>query len=260
MIILLSPAKIQNFKQDLDLVPDSIKKNFTTPLFIKEAEYLVKLMRKLKADELARLLSINNQLTQLNFDRIFQWQLPFSTENSKQAAFVFDGEVYRGLSFKTFNDTQIEFAQSHLRLLSGLYGILRPLDLIQAYRLEVSSKLENKQGADLYKFWTDKITKHLASQLKSLKQDTILNLASGEYSKSIDFPKLKARVVSPEFFEYKSDKLKQIVIYTKRARGLMASFAIRESITTVDDIVAFDYEGYRYDPMISTPDRPIFVR
>ncbi len=260
MIILLSPAKIQNFKPELEFQSKELEVKSSMPVFLKEAEYLIKQMRKLKVENLAKLLSINNQLTQLNFDRIFQWQLPFNTENAKQAALVFDGEVYRGLSFNGFSELDIEFAQNHLRLMSGLYGILKPLDLIQAYRLEVSTKLANKSGNDLYKFWTPKITELLTKEIRIHNHKSILNLASSEYTKALDLKKMNTFVVSPEFYEFKSDKLKQIVIYTKRARGLMASFAIKEKISNIEDIIAFDKEGYRYDPKRSTLDKPVFIR
>lgn len=269
MIILLSPAKIQNFKKEHfwqnshtpdTQIEETLKKEISTPEFLNDSTYIIKLLRKLKQEDLAELLSINHQLTQLNFDRIFQWNLPFNPENSKPAGFVYDGEVYRGLGLKEYTLEQMDAAQQKLRFLSGLYGILKPLDLIQPYRLEVSSKLTNKLGNDLYKFWTPKNSRYLESMLKSQEDDIILNLTSGEYTKAINFKKLEATVVSPEFYELKSGKLKQIVIYTKRARGLMASFAIKEGINNVDDLAAFDLEGYHFDPVNSTPLKPVFTR
>ena len=160
MLILLSPAKIQNFKQEL------ITERFTIPEFLAEAGKLVELMRDLSPSELSILLDINANLTQLNFDRYFNWHLPFSLKNAKQAVLVFDGEVYRGLNAKTFSEAEFDYAQNHLLLLSGLYGLLRPLDLIQPYRLEVSSKLKNEYGNDLYAFWREKISTQVKKSLK----------------------------------------------------------------------------------------------
>lgn len=254
MLILLSPAKIQNFKKEVILFDHSL------PIFLDEASYLIKLLKKLSPEDLSSLLQINKQLSDLNFERNFKWELPFSTNNSKQAALAYDGEVYRGLNFRNFSNLEREYGQQHLRFLSGLYGVLKPLDLIQPYRLEISSKLKNKKGNDMYKFWSKKITAEISSTLNNQPSRTLLNLMSGEYSKALDFKNLKAEVISPEFFEAKSDKLKQIVIYTKRARGLMAAFAIKERIENPEDLIAFNSEGYTYDPLRSTKEKPIFIR
>jgi len=221
MILILSPAKILNFKEQATI------DKFSTPEFMTKAESLVKLMRDLSPSDLSKLLDINTNLTQLNFDRFFNWHKPFTPKNAKQAALTFDGEVFRGLNAKTFSTEDFEYAQTHLRILSGLYGILRPLDLIQAYRLEVSSKLQNPLGKDLYVFWKESVTESVLKALKkSGKPQFILNLASSEYFKTLDLKNKKVRTLNVEFYEYKNDKTPQIVIYTKTTSGMMAKNVI----------------------------------
>ena len=255
MLILISPAKIMNLKTKSHLL------EFTHPEFIKDAEQLIKLLRELSIEELAHLLDINSQLTQLNFDRIFNWHKPFTLSNAKQAVLLFDGEVYRGLNAKSFSAEEMEYAQSHLRLLSGLYGVLRPLDLIQAYRLEVSSKLENPNGKDLYAFWQEKVTKSILKSLKvSGEPQVILNLASSEYIKTLNVKKYRIKVIDIEFYEYKNDQLKQIVIYTKKARGLMARYVIQNKIDNLEDLKGFSDEGYWFSPQMSNETKLVFTR
>jgi cytoplasmic iron level regulating protein YaaA (DUF328/UPF0246 family) len=255
MLILLSPAKIQNFK------PQQITEHYSTPEYISEAGKLVDLIRELSPNELSELLDINANLTQLNFDRFFNWHLPFNQANAKQAVLVFDGEVYRGLDAKSFSVDDFEYAQQHLRLLSGLYGVLRPLDLIQPYRLEVSSKLINPQGNSLYDFWQKKITKNILLALKnSGKPDIILNLASNEYFKSLNLKNKNVRVIDVEFYEYKHDNFKQIVIYTKKARGLMARYVIKNRIEDKENLKGFNSAGYWYSPQMSTENKLVFIR
>lgn len=255
MLIILSPAKIQNFKEQTTI------NKFTMPEFMTEAESLVKLMRELSPTDLSRLLGINTNLTQLNFDRFFNWHKPFSLRNAKQAVLTFDGEVFRGLNAKAFSAEDFEYAQNHLRILSGLYGSLRPLDLIQPYRLEVSSKLQNPYGKDLYIFWKETVTTSILKVLKkSGKPQFILNLASSEYFKTLDLKDKKTRVLNVEFYEYKNDKYTQIVIYTKRARGLMARYVIENRIENEEDLKGFNTEGYWYSPQMSSPNKLVFTR
>lgn len=254
MIILLSPAKIQNFK------PQTIIQEFSEPHFMADAGKLVKLMRGLSPAEISSLLDINSKLTELNFERYFNWHTPFTPENAKQAALVFDGEVFRGLNAGNFSNDDFEFAQQHLIILSGLYGALRPLDLIQPYRLEISSALENKKGKDLYAYWKKPLTDYVISQLKSTGDSTILNLASAEYFKALDLKNRKINVIDVEFLEYKNDQLKPIVIYTKKARGLMARFLITNRIQQPDDMKAFADAGYWYSPQHSTANKFVFIR
>jgi hypothetical protein len=255
MIILLSPAKIQHFSDELSY------KEYSLPVFLKEAEKLVRRMRSLSAQELARLLGINRELTRLTLDRYLQWQRPFTPGNARQAALVFDGEVFRGLQASTFTPDDFATAQSCLRILSGLYGVLRPLDLIQPYRLEVSSKLANEAGRDLYPFWTAKVNKLLREELKShRKSPFILNLASTEYFKMTGFKKDDVPVIDVEFYEYKHDNFRQVVIYTKKARGMMARYVITRKIDTFDDLKGFDSDGYWYNPNLSSESKLVFVR
>ncbi len=174
---------------------------------------------------------------------------------------VFDGEVYRGLDAKSFSNADFEYAQNHLRLLSGLYGVLRPLDLIQPYRLEVSSKLINPRGNNLYDFWQKKVTKSVLSSLSiSGKPEILLNLASSEYFKSLDLKNKKVKVIDVEFYEYKNDTFKQIVIYTKKARGMMARYVIQNQIENEEDLKGFSAEGYWYSPQMSKGNKLVFIR
>jgi hypothetical protein len=255
MLILLSPAKIQNFE------PQELTKSFTLPEYVDEAEQLVEFLRELSSYELGKLLDINANLTQLNFDRIFNWHRPFTPKNAKQAVMVFDGEVFRGLNTKTFSEADFKYAQAHLRLFSGLYGILRPLDLIQPYRLEVSSKLKNPSGKNLYDFWKDKVTSSVLSALRSSgKPQLILNLASSEYFKTLELKSSNIKVVDVEFYEHKGEKLKQIVIYTKKARGLMARYIVQNRIDKVEDLKGFGEAGYWFSPQLSTDTKLVFTR
>lgn len=255
MLIILSPAKIQKFP----IQPYSGM--FTQPEFIKDAGELVELMRQLTPSELSQMLDINASLAEQNTDRYFNWHRPFTPANAAPAAFMFDGEVYRGLNASTFSDEELAYAQEHLRLLSGLYGVLRPLDLMQPYRLEVSSSLKNPKGTNLYDFWREKMTH---SVLKALKNSgdprIILNLASSEYFKALDLKNTRAKVIDVEFYEYKNDVFKQIVIYTKKARGMMARFVIQNRIESLEDLKGFDKEGYWYSPQMSTEKKMVFVR
>jgi len=255
MIILLSPAKIQNFKTREEI------KFFSQPEFLKETSYLVELMRELSPFELGKMMRINSQLTHLNFDRFIQWHLPFTLKNAKQAVLAFDGEVYRGLNARTFNEDEMIYAQHHLRILSGLYGLLKPFDLMQPYRLEVSSKLNNYAGNDLYPFWKEKVTQHIKRDLrKSGKPEIILNLSSSEYSKMVDTKTAKIRWLDVEFLEYQHDKFKQIVIYTKKARGMMARFVIKQQIDNAEDLKGFNESGYWYHHELSNNNKLVFVR
>ena len=255
MHILLSPAKIQQFSEQ------PLCNQYSVPAFLKEAEELVALMRELLPSELSKLLQINRGLTQLNIDRYLMWQLPFSLSNARQAAFVFDGEVFRGLQAASFSDDDLQYAQHHLRILSGLYGVLRPLDLIQPYRLEVSSRLENPEGKDLYPYWKNKVTHLLREELLTGSQPpVVLNLASTEYFKMTNLKTPDIQLIDVEFYEYSNDSFRQVVIYTKKARGWMARYVITKKISSVDDLKGFDMGGYWYDPHQSTDTKLVFVR
>ncbi len=255
MLILISPAKIQNANSE------TISNLHSVPKFMTQANQLVKLIRKLSPKELAELLAINTDLTYLNFDRYFNWHLPFTPENSKQAIFTFNGEVFKGFDASSLSNSDLEYAQNHLRILSGLYGILRPLDLMQPYRLEVSSKLDNPMGKDLYTFWRDKVTKSVLKVLKSSgKPEYIINLASAEYMKVLDLKNSNLKIIDVEFHELKDDKYRQVVIYTKKARGLMARYIIKNRIEDIEEIKGFNLENYWFNPQKSTESKLVFTR
>lgn len=255
MLLLLSPAKIQNFK------PQHYVNEFTLPQFMTEAEQLISKIKELSREELAGLLEINSSLAQLNADRHFNWQRPFTPQNAKQAVFVFNGEVFHGLDAKTLSPEDFPYLQSHLRILSGLYGVLRPFDLIQPYRLDVSTRLRTEAGNNLYAYWGNKITEALNLAIKdSGGPQVLLNLASGEYMKSINRKLLKADVIDFDFLEYKDDVFKPIVIYIKKARGMMVRYVVENRIENVEDLKGFSGGGYWYSPHLSTENKLVFTR
>ena len=255
MLLLLSPAKIQNFE------PQHIVNKHTLPQFMDEAEYLVSKINMLSRTQLGELLEVNSNLAKLNSDRHFNWKRPFTLKNAKQTVFVYNGEVFRGLDAKTLSADSLTYLQSHLRILSGLYGVLRPFDLIQPYRLDVSTKLKTYTGSNLYSFWKNITTEALNHALKaSGGEQVLLNLASGEYMKSINRKLLKAGIIDFEFLESKEDKYKPIVIYTKKARGMMVRFVVENRIETLEDIKGFSAEGYWFSPQLSTESKFVFTR
>jgi hypothetical protein len=254
-MILLSPAKIQQQTRKPDI------SEYTEAFFMKEAGHLVKLIRKLSVSEISSLLAINQKITFQTIDRYRQWQAPFTVENAMQAMYTFDGEVFRGLGAFTMNSEDVAYAQNNLRIFSGLYGLLRPLDLIQPYRLEVSSKLKNRSGDDLYPFWKDLVTKKIIAELKQVDSgDIIYNLASSEYFKTLDLNRLKYRIIDFEFYEFSEDNLKQAIIYTKKARGLLAAYIIKNKIEDPEMLKGFSDGGYWYYPALSTENKFVFVR
>jgi len=255
MILLLSPAKIQNF------TPQSYITDFTMPEFLDDAEKLVHKIKELSRTELADLLEINSNLAQLNADRHFNWQIPFTPRNAKQTVFVFNGEVFHGLDAKSFSPAEFKYLQKHLRILSGLYGVLRPLDLIQPYRLDVSTRLKTDAGNNLYAFWGNRITHSINKALKeSGGSQVLLNLASGEYFKSIKRNQLEAEVIDFEFLENKNDTYRPIVMYIKKARGMMVRYVIENRIEDVEDLKGFNADGYWYNPGLSTDKKLVFTR
>ena len=255
MLLLLSPAKIQNFE------PQQLTKEYSQPDFLVEAESLIDIIKQLSIPELAKLLEINRNLTQLNVDRIFNWQQPFTPRNAKQAVFVFNGEVFHGLDAKTLTPGDLSYLQTHLRIFSGLYGILRPFDLIQPYRLDVSTKLKTKFGNNLYAFWGSKITDALNKALKaSGGPQVLLNLASGEYKKAIRANLLQADIIDFEFLEELDDNYKPIVVYIKKARGMMVRYVIENQIEEIEDLKGFSAEGYWFNERLSSDKKLVFTR
>jgi cytoplasmic iron level regulating protein YaaA (DUF328/UPF0246 family) len=245
VLIVISPAKT------LDYETPSIIKKSTQPAMLDDSQLLIDELRQLAPQDVASLMRISDKLGLLNYDRYQQWQQPFTKENAKQAVLAFKGDVYTGLDAESFSSDEFSFAQKHLRILSGLYGLLRPLDLMQAYRLEMGTKFTNSRGKDLYEFWGENITQALNKQLKSLKSKTLINLASNEYFKSVKPKALAAEIITPVFKDLKNGQYKIISFYAKKARGLMAAYAIKKGITEASKLKRFNWEGYRYNKDLS---------
>ena len=254
MLMVISPAK------KLDVETRSTVKKSTQPLLLPEAQQLIDELKTLAPQDVSSLMHISDKLGVLNYDRYQEWQLPFTSDNAKQAIFVFKGDVYVGLDAGSFSQGELEFAQQHLSILSGLYGVLRPLDLMQAYRLEMGTRFENAGGKNLYAFWGDKITRELNKQLKKNKSQTLVNLASTEYFKSVDVSSLDATVITPIFKDQKKGVYKIISFYAKKARGLMAAYAIKNNITNAKDLKRFTVDGYRYQADQSSDREWVFTR
>ena len=254
MISVISPAKTLDFK-----TPPTTKL-FSQPDFIKKAENLVRICKQMSPHDLSMLMGISNNLGALNAERFSNWHLPFTPHNAKQALMAFNGDVYIGLNASTLTDKNLNFAQNHLRILSGLYGILRPLDLIQPYRLEMGTRLKNPKGNDLYRYWGKSISENLNTTLQSNNECLLVNLASEEYFKSINLNILDATIVTPTFKDKKNGKYKVISFFSKKARGLMANFLIKEQIQDVEGLCSFSSAGYTYSEEESTPLNPVFLR
>ena len=254
MITLLSPSKKLNFE------PQNMVDNYTQCEFIKSAEMLANKAKNLTENDLKELMDISDKLAQLNRERFDRWSLPFNSSNAKQAILAFDGGVYSGLRANTFSDKDFGFAQDHLRILSGLYGLLKPFDIIQPYRLEMGTNLENNSGENLYDFWGNTLTKYLQDELSTHSSKFIINCASVEYFKSIDNGSLKSQVVTPAFKEIKNGKPRIVSFFAKKARGMMARYIIQNQINNVDDIKQFDLGGYSYNSDLSQDFEPVFTR
>ena len=254
MLILLSPAKT------LDFETPATTRTATQPALLGESEILVGKARGLTPRKLSSLMGISDKLADLNYERFIDWHLPFTKQNAKQAALAFKGDVYTGLEAEKFSADDWKFAQQHLRILSGLYGVLRPLDLMQPYRLEMGTKFANPRGKDLYTFWGTQITDELNKQLKKLKSELVVNLASNEYFKAVDKKQLNAEIVAPAFKDLSKGKYKIISFYAKKARGQMAAWIIRNGITDASDLKKFKEAGYRYSAAESRAGQPVFLR
>jgi len=254
MLILLSPAKNLNF----DPAPDAPRA--TKPALIGDTAELADVTRKLTRAKIKSLMGISDKLADLNYERFQALEVSTKAGSAKQAALAFNGDVYFGLDANSLNKDDLTFAQSHLRILSGLYGLLRPLDAIEPYRLEMGSRLKNPRGANLYAFWGDKIAKELTKGLRGHDDKTIVNLASNEYFGAVDKDVLKARIVTPIFKEEKDGRLRQLMFFAKRARGMMARWAIQNRIETVEALKKFNVEGYRLNKDISSEDEWVFTR
>ena len=254
MLITLSPSKGQDFEL---AAPTN---TFTIPQQLKDSEKLIKQLRKLSVEEIKKLMSLSDNLAELNFQRYKDFGLPFNQQNAKQAIFAFKGDVYSGINTSSMTQQDFEYAQNHVRILSGLYGYLRPLDLIQPYRLEMKTKLENSKGADLYQFWGESITNFLNDEFKTHSQKVLVNLASNEYWKSVQPKKINAKVINVAFKEIKDGKARIIAIFAKKARGMMTDFIVRNRVETVDGLKDFNYENYKFDASASNENSFVFTR
>lgn len=254
MLIVISPAKT------LDFETASITKEHTQPEFLKESRKLVSQLKELTPAEVSSLMKISDKLGVLNFLRFNEWKTPFTLNNSKQALLAFKGDVYTGIDAGSFSSQDLKFAQKHLRILSGLYGILKPLDLIQAYRLEMGTRFQSKKARDLYEFWDTKITDQINQDLKASKIKYLINLASNEYFKALQADDINAEIIVPVFKDYKNGKYKIISFYAKRARGLMSAYIIKNRLKVPEDIKAFNIDGYRFCKSASTTTNWVFQR
>ncbi len=254
MTIVLSPAKTLDFEAQCFTGKHSL------PDYLKESGELISKLVKLPKSELRELMGISEKLAELNAQRYRNWSTPFTLENSKQALLAFKGDVYTGFDFEAWKAADFNFAQKELRILSGLYGILRPLDLIQPYRLEMGTQLATRRGKNLYAFWGEKIASALNEVAAATRSKFLVNLASNEYFSAANHAELEADVVSPVFKDLKNGKYKIISFYAKKARGMMADFIIRNRLKRPDDLHAFNVAGYRYDKAGSRPEAPLFLR
>ena len=254
MLTVISPAKT------LDYETAPTTEAFTQPSQLSQSRKLIRRLRELGSDDLARLMSISGNLAELNQARFKQWKTPFKPDNARQALFAFKGDVYLGLEAYSLDRDGIEFAQQHLRILSGLYGILRPLDLMQPYRLEMGTRLDTDQGSNLYQFWNGRLTQNLNKELRQSGAGTLVNLASNEYFKAIKPKQLKAQIITPAFREYRNGEYRFIQFFAKKARGLMARFIIDQRIDEAAGLKDFDYEGYGYSADLSNDDEWVFTR
>lgn len=254
MIIVISPAKT------LDFETPPITREYTQPVFLDDSAKLIDALRKLEPDQISQLMSISSKLGILNSNRYHTWQRPFTLENSKQAILSFKGDVYTGLNAETMTIAELAFAQDHLRILSGLYGVLRPLDLMQPYRLEMGTQFKNSRGKNLYEFWGDKITHALNLDLKKQNDSILINLASNEYFQSVQTKSLEARIITPVFKDEKNGIYKIISFFAKKARGMMSRYIIQNKLTDPEAIKKFDVAGYQFDERNSDQAEWIFTR
>ena len=254
MLTLISPAKTLDFD-----TPPVTRKN-TQPQFLERSQALVEDARKLAPDALRELMGVSANIAELNYRRFHNWTLPFTLDNAKQAVLAFRGDVYSGLDADTLNTEQLAFAQKHLRILSGLYGLLRPLDLMQPYRLEMGLRFANRGGSNLYQFWGDDITRVLNTQLGKSGSRVLLNLASNEYFKAVAPRALEGEVITPQFKDWKNGKYKIISFYAKKARGQMARFVIENGLNDAEGLLEFKVDGYQYNRKESGPREPVFTR
>jgi len=254
MLIIISPAKT------MDSNPVKLNTPASQPDFLPDSLEIVNVLKKYSPKRISTLMKINPKLSQLNFERYQEWELPFNEHNAKPAIYSFKGDVYNGIKIEEYTDSDLEHAQESLRILSGLYGVLRPLDLIQPYRLEMGTKLKVKRKKDLYNFWGKKLMNNLQEDLKSSNQNVLINLASAEYFKAVHLNKLTSRIITPVFREYNNGTYKFMSVFGKRARGLMVRYILKNRINNPEEIKLFDAEGYFYNDQQSKGDDWVFTR
>lgn len=254
MLHVISPAKTLDFDTP---APTAI---YTQPQFLEHSQELIDDLRELQPAQVSKLMAISEKLGLLNAQRFLEWNLPFSPANAKQALLAFKGDVYTGMDAERFGAPDFDFAQRHLRILSGLYGLLRPLDLIQPYRLEMGTGFANKRGKNLYHFWGDIITDQLNAELEQQRERVLVNLASTEYWGAVNTKKLHAEVITPVFKDQKNGQYKIISFFAKKARGMMSAYIIHNQLTEVEQLKGFDSAGYAYNKLMSSPKEWVFTR
>ena len=254
MIVLLSPAKSLDYESPL------LSKRSTKPRFTGDSAELIFQLRKLSVGEVGHLMSISANLAQLNHDRFATWETEFTKENSRPAILAFTGDVYQGMDLDQWDKVDFDLAQKRIRILSGLYGVLRPLDLMQPYRLEMGTKFTNRKGKNLYEFWGDSLTRSLNSDLKKSGSDFVVNLASNEYFSAVHKKELAGELITPVFKDEKKGKYKIISFFAKKARGMMADHIIRNGVTSPKDLQKFKTGGYRYSKQDSDESTLVFLR
>lgn len=254
MLILISPAKTLDYQSPLATT------RYTQPELLEYSQQLIGVARQLSAPQIGKLMGISDKLADLNATRFHDWHPEFTPKNARQAILAFKGDIYTGLQAETFDEADFDFAQQHLRMLSGLYGVLRPLDLMQPYRLEMGIKLENARGKDLYQFWDETITDTLNQALKAQGDDVVINLASDEYFRSVKTKRLQGQIIKPVFLDEKNGKFKVISFYAKKARGLMSRYIIENRLTRPEQLTRFDSDGYFFDADASDKCEMVFKR
>jgi len=253
MLMIISPAKTLDYESPL------ATETHTQPDFLDDACELIDQLKTLEPHQVSNLMNISDKLGQLNAERFRNWHTPFTPDNARPSVLAFKGDVYTGLDAESFSEEDFSFAQKHLRILSGLYGLLKPLDLMQPYRLEMGTKFENTRGKDLYAFWGRKITDAL-NQLLADDDKTLINLASNEYFKSVQKKNLDARLITPQFKDWKNGQYKMISFYAKKARGLMCRYVIQNRITNAEDLKGFNLDGYYFSEDQSDNNNWVFLR
>ena len=254
MLALISPAKTLDYESALPT--DS----YTLPRLLDQSQQLIDLSRKLSASDIAKLMTVSEKIANLNVERFRDWDSDFSFANARQAIFAFKGDVYTGLDSYSLSQDDLAFAQNHLRSLSGLYGLLRPLDLMMPYRLEMGIRLKNARGNNLYDFWEDRITNLINQDLEQAGSNILVNIASDEYYKSVKESKIQAEIIKPVFLDQKNGKYKVISFYAKKARGLMARYIIQNKLEKLDDLKTFNTDGYHFDAESSLKGELVFKR